>query len=102
MRSTDLGFPTFVVPLMVLLPMMLIAVIRLPEWQGSSEEDARAQPLTAAPRMRRPGPRQRWPSRGNAAGQEGARIAAGENSPMPIPRRHETARRGCCLPGAGS
>jgi hypothetical protein len=35
LRSPDLGFPTFVVLLMVLLAMMLIAVIRPPERQGS-------------------------------------------------------------------
>jgi hypothetical protein len=41
-----------VVLLMVLLAMMLVAVIRLPERHGSSEEAARPQPATAAPRMR--------------------------------------------------
>jgi len=46
--------------LMVLLAMMLVAVIRLPERQGSSEEDARPQP-----------PRQRHGCAGPGHGKDG-------------------------------
>lgn len=81
MRSPDLGFPAFVVLLMVLLPVMLIAVIRLPEWQGSSEEDARPSCSRQRHGCAGPGHGNDGPSRGNAAGQEGARIAAGEKQP---------------------
>jgi hypothetical protein len=43
------GVSSIMVLLVVLLAMMLFAVIRAPEWEGSSEEDARPQPATAAP-----------------------------------------------------
>lgn len=94
MRSPDLGFPAFVVLLMVLLPVMLIAVIRLPEWQGSSEEDAGpaahgrptdAQARATATMARAEAMRPARRARGSQPGR---------NSPMPVPRRHEAARPG--------
>ena len=65
------GASSFVVLLVVLLAMMLVAVIRLPRWDGSSPEDAnrplpaaaaqtapaRPLPQPALPRRRPPGPR---------------------------------------------
>jgi hypothetical protein len=43
------GASSFVVFLVVLLAMMLVAVIRMPEWDGSSQQDAGPRPATAAP-----------------------------------------------------
>jgi hypothetical protein len=43
------GIRWFVVLLVVLLAIMLVAVIRTPGWEGSSEEDTPPQPATAAP-----------------------------------------------------
>lgn len=43
------GTGSFVVFLVVLLAMMLVAVIRQPRWEGSSQEDARPQLAMTAP-----------------------------------------------------
>jgi hypothetical protein len=77
-----------VVLLMVLLAMMLIAVIRLPERQGSSEEDARPQ-----------SPRQRHGCAGPVRG-EGAISTLTLCSGAVLGTGARTAA--CCLPGAGS
>ena len=45
----DDGASIIMVLLVVLLAMMLVAVIRLPEWDGPPEQDARPQPAPAAP-----------------------------------------------------
>jgi hypothetical protein len=73
---------------MVLLAMMLIVVIRLPERQGSSEEDARPQ-----------SPRQRHGCAGPVRG-EGAISTLTLCSGAVLGTGARTAA--CCLPGAGS